>query len=85
MKPGLVYEWALWPFIGGGQLYAIGAVLNAKNIPEKYCPGIYDFFGNSHNLFHFATLFASILHVWASFKNFHERQMFPCPETGVFN
>ena len=72
----------MWPWLGGGILYGIGAVLYALRFPERYFKRTFDIFGSSHQLFHFFILAAAFLHIWASFRVFHERHLYPCPETG---
>ena len=74
-----VFAWAL-----GGITYSVGGVIYALKIPERLVPKKLDLFLQSHNVFHWMILFAAILHVWASIRAFHERQLFPCPEAGRF-
>ena len=42
----------LWPLIG--------AVLSATRIPERYYPGVFDYFFNSHNIMHCFVIFGAI-------------------------
>ena len=80
-----VYKFAMWPWLGGGILYGIGAILYAIRFPERYFKRTFDIFGSSHQLFHFFVLAAALLHIWASIRVFHERQMYPCPENGTLS
>ena len=70
-------------WIFGGLSYTIGAIIYALKIPERLVPGTFDIWFTSHSIFHWMILFAAIVHVWASIRAFHERQLFPCPESGV--
>ena len=38
----------VWTTLGGGILYAIGAITYALKFPERFFPGIFDIWGNSH-------------------------------------
>ena len=71
----------IWPWLGGGILYAIGAILYAIKFPERYIRGVFDIYGSSHQLFHLFVLAAAFLQYWASIRSFHERQLFTCPES----
>ena len=59
--PSTVYAFSVWPWLGGGILYAIGAILYAVKFPEKVFPGKFDIWGNSHQLFHAFVLAAAFL------------------------
>ena len=82
--PSTVYEFSVWVWLGGGILYAIGAILYAMKFPEKHFPGKFDIWGNSHQLFHLFVLAAAFLQFFGSVKCFHERQLYTCPESGRF-
>lgn len=43
-------------------VYLIGAVVYASQVPERWCPGAFDYFGGSHNLWHFAVLGGILFH-----------------------
>lgn len=47
----------------GGVLYIIGAVLYGMRFPEKICPGKFDIWGHSHQLFHFLVVIAALCHL----------------------
>ena len=57
----------------GGALYAFGAVIYAAKIPERFVPKKFDIWLNSHSIFHWMILAASMLNFWSSLKVFHER------------
>ena len=46
-------------------VYLIGAVIYALKLPEKLVPGWFDYFGGSHNIWHFAVLGGIIFHYTA--------------------
>ena len=73
----------IWPWLVGGTTYAVGAIFYALKFPERYFPRTFDIWLQSHTIFHLMIFAAASLHIWGSFRVFHERQLFPCPETGV--
>mmetsp|Transcript_27326 Transcript_27326/g.36562 ORF Transcript_27326/g.36562 Transcript_27326/m.36562 type:complete len:97 (+) Transcript_27326:1466-1756(+) len=73
----------IWPWLIGGTTYAVGAIVYALKVPERCFPRTFDLWMQSHTVFHWMILAAASLHIWGSFRLFHERQLFPCPETGV--
>ena len=82
----IVRSFALWPWAIGGVFYGVGALLYALYIPERLFPEsrFISAWLHSHTLFHWCVIVAAGLHFWASLRIFHERQIFPCPEAGVF-
>ncbi|KAJ4490248.1 hemolysin-III related-domain-containing protein [Lentinula aciculospora] len=45
-----------------GCFYIAGALLYANRIPERFSPGTFDYFGASHQIFHFFVVFAALAH-----------------------
>ncbi|KAJ3764084.1 hemolysin-III related-domain-containing protein [Lentinula raphanica] len=45
-----------------GCFYIVGALLYANRIPERFSPGTFDYFGASHQIFHFFVVFAALAH-----------------------
>ncbi|KAJ3283459.1 hypothetical protein HK104_010375 [Borealophlyctis nickersoniae] len=45
-----------------GALYALGAVIYATRVPEKFYPGKFDIWGHSHQIFHVLVLSAALTH-----------------------
>jgi adiponectin receptor len=43
-------------------VYLIGACVYASQVPERWCPGAFDYIGGSHNLWHFAVLGGILFH-----------------------
>lgn len=66
-------------FFVGGVVYIFGAVLYSKKWPERQFPGIFDNFGNSHNIFHVCVIIGAAIHWCGSIRIFHERQLYSCP------
>ena len=63
-------------------VYIVGAVVYAMRIPEKFLPGWFDYFGGSHNIWHFAVLGGIIFHYYAMsemFSGAFERASLECP------
>ena len=50
------------PIMKSITVYVIGAVVYASKIPERWCPGAFDYIGGSHNLWHFAVLGGILFH-----------------------
>lgn len=46
-------------------LYITGAAIYALRVPEKYCPGRYDYIGHSHQIFHVFVVAAAYAHYCA--------------------
>ncbi|KAK8049741.1 adipor-like receptor-like protein [Apiospora phragmitis] len=67
-------EWA-WEFYTGSNLvkslcvYVLGACIYASKVPERWCPGAFDYFGNAHNLWHVAVL-GGILYHYVAMQEF---------------
>jgi len=78
-----VKTFPLWAYVTGGVMYTVGGTIYALKIPECFFENKFtDIWFNSHSFFHWMILGAAMLHMWASFRVFHERQLFPCPEAG---
>jgi adiponectin receptor len=75
----VLYRFDTWPWATGGAFYIIGAVVYAFRWPECFSNGKYDYFGNSHNIFHIFVVMAALMHWYGSVRVFHERQMYACP------
>lgn len=43
-------------------VYFTGALMYAAKVPERFCPGMFDYFGGSHNIWHFAVLGGILFH-----------------------
>ncbi|KAJ4984054.1 hypothetical protein SVAN01_10485 [Stagonosporopsis vannaccii] len=58
-------EWALYfyaPITKSLIVYITGAVLYASKCPERWLPGVFDYFGCSHNIWHLAVLGGIFFH-----------------------
>lgn len=53
--------------------YLLGGILYIKRVPEKYFPGTFDYFGNSHQLFHILILPAIFLNYFAFLDIYRSR------------
>ena len=63
-------------------VYFGGAVVYASKIPERWCPGMFDYIGGSHNLWHAAVLGGILFHYTAMqefFSNAFSRFEGGCP------
>ncbi|KAI4140689.1 MAG: hypothetical protein LQ340_007821, partial [Diploschistes diacapsis] len=78
-------EWAYYfyaPITMSVIVYITGAVVYAMRIPEKFLPGWFDYFGGSHNIWHFAVLGGILFHYHAMsemFSGAFERALLECP------
>ncbi|KAK0618442.1 hemolysin-III related-domain-containing protein [Bombardia bombarda] len=70
------------PIIKSIAVYMVGAVVYASKIPERWCPGMFDYVGGSHNLWHIAVLGGILFHysaMQAFFSNAFRRAQDSCP------
>jgi len=61
-------EWTFYfyaPITKSVCVYLVGAVIYASHIPEKWWPGLFDYAGGSHNLWHLAVLGGILFHYMA--------------------
>ena len=69
-----LYLWSL-----GGFFFVFGAFVYYKKFPERKYPGRFDYFGQSHNIWHVFVLLGGITHFLASLANYYGRRMQKCP------
>ncbi|KAF2725522.1 HlyIII-domain-containing protein [Polychaeton citri CBS 116435] len=50
------------PLMKSVLVYLSGAMLYAAKIPERFCPGFFDYVGGSHNIWHLAVLGGILFH-----------------------
>lgn len=69
-----------------GVLYIVGAAIYAVRIPERWAPGRFDIWGNSHQIFHVLVLIAAATHLTGLVKAFDNRHSLPATKTppGLF-
>jgi len=66
------FRWLL----ASGSFYIGGALLYANRIPENLCPGKFDYFFASHQIFHVCVVLAALAHyvfVLTAFNHWHSR------------
>ncbi|KAK4153388.1 hemolysin-III related-domain-containing protein [Chaetomidium leptoderma] len=63
-SPGATLEFYT-PIIKSLFVYFIGALVYASKVPERWCPGMFDYVGGSHNLWHIAVLGGILFHYTA--------------------
>lgn len=55
--------WASYsPILESILVYLCGAFVYASKVPERWCPGMFDYVGGSHNLWHIAVLGGILFH-----------------------
>ena len=59
------------PIVKSVLVYFLGAIVYAMKIPEKWCPGVFDYVGGSHNIWHFAVLGGILFHYSAMTELFN--------------
>ncbi|KAL9616030.1 MAG: hypothetical protein Q9160_009056 [Pyrenula sp. 1 TL-2023] len=67
-------EWSFYfyaPIAKSLAVYVFGACVYAAQIPEKWFPGCFDYFGGSHNIWHLAVLGGILFHYTAMHDFFH--------------
>ena len=57
----------------GGISYVVGALLYILRYPEKKFPGIFDYIGASHQLFHILVFFGAFFHFFGSIDAYNYR------------
>lgn len=58
-------EWSYYfyaPVMKSVSVYLVGALIYAAQIPERWCPGWFDYIGGSHNIWHLAVLGGILFH-----------------------
>jgi adiponectin receptor len=63
-NPQAVFEFYT-PIAKSLLVYLLGACVYASKVPERWCPGMFDYFGGSHNLWHIAVLGGILFHYTA--------------------
>lgn len=61
-------EWTFYfyaPITKSVCVYLVGALVYASHVPEKWWPGLFDYAGGSHNLWHLAVLGGILFHYMA--------------------
>jgi adiponectin receptor len=61
-------EWAQYfyaPITKSLAVYMTGALMYASKVPERFCPGVFDYVGCSHNIWHLAVLGGIVFHYLA--------------------
>jgi len=64
-----------------GVLYILGAALYAARVPERWYPGKFDIYGNSHQIFHVLVIAAAATHMTGLIKAFDYLHQQPGAET----
>ncbi|KAL4891732.1 hemolysin-III related-domain-containing protein [Aspergillus ambiguus] len=62
------FEWCLYfyaPVMKSILVYFVGACVYASQVPERWRPGLFDYVGGSHNIWHFAVLGGILFHYHA--------------------
>lgn len=62
------FEWCLYfyaPVMKSILVYFVGACVYASKVPERWAPGLFDYFGGSHNIWHLAVLGGILFHYCA--------------------
>ncbi|KAI0078360.1 HlyIII-domain-containing protein [Panus rudis PR-1116 ss-1] len=72
----LCFEMGFGWLLLSASFYIGGALLYANRIPERLSPGTFDYFGASHQIFHFCVVFAALSHyacVLTAFEHWHSK------------
>lgn len=70
------------PVAKSAAVYLLGACVYASKVPERWWPGVFDYVGGSHNLWHLAVLGGILFHYTAMqdfFASAFERAQEQCP------
>jgi len=71
--PGIIINPTLRNWLIGGASYIFGVCIYMWRFPEKYWPGKFDFWGNSHNIFHVNVIIGVIFHYMGSIDSYNDR------------
>jgi len=66
-----------------GCSYLGGLVVYATKVPERYCPGKFDIWGHSHQIWHICVLGGIVLTYFGAFDNYYTRMKIPCIGCGL--
>lgn len=79
---GTDWAWEFYaPIAKSVGVYLVGAIVYASQVPERWCPGAFDYIGGSHNLWHIAVLGGILFHYAAMqefFAGAFKRAEFEC-------
>ena len=64
--------------LGMAFFYIFGCFFYVGKFPERCCPGKFDYFGSSHQIWHCMVLAAAIIHYVGAMDAFHARQITKC-------
>ncbi|KAL4796143.1 hemolysin-III related-domain-containing protein [Aspergillus venezuelensis] len=79
------FAWCLYfyaPVMKSILVYFVGACVYASQVPERWRPGLFDYIGGSHNIWHLAVLGGILFHYLAMqdlFANAFQRAKGECP------
>ncbi|KAE8159172.1 HlyIII-domain-containing protein [Aspergillus tamarii] len=79
------FAWCLYfyaPVVKSILVYFVGACIYASQVPERWRPGLFDYVGGSHNIWHFAVLGGILFHYCAMqdlFAGAFQRAKGECP------
>jgi adiponectin receptor len=79
MEPEYLPSFPINCWLIGGIVYALGAIIYAASIPERWFKRTFDLFGASHQIFHLMVLVGALLHIRASMLTYLTRVANPCP------
>jgi adiponectin receptor len=71
-------DFKIQPWLVGGVIYAVGAVIFALKVPEKCIKKKFDIWGASHQTFHICCLVAAGIHFYASLECYHGAMTLTC-------
>ncbi|KAI9092127.1 hemolysin-III related-domain-containing protein [Phlyctochytrium arcticum] len=61
---------SFWYMISMGLQYLVGAFIYASRVPERWYPGKFDIWGQSHQLFHLLVVSAAVVHYFGVTRDF---------------
>lgn len=72
-------DYSMMPWALGMLTYMVGAVIYANRAPEKCKPGVFDYCGASHQIFHCLVVVGALIHFSASLDLYYARIDKVCP------
>ncbi len=68
----------LFFWILGGAVYIAGCIIYICRFPERKFPGIFDYVGSSHNIWHIMVFIGITLHHYAAVDTYYDRLNHEC-------
>lgn len=69
------FDTILFYYLAQIVLFLIGGTLFGFDLPQRFCPGLLDFFGQGHHLFHLCIYAIGVLQMISTYRDYEQNQM----------